>query len=120
MEANFDVSGKEFKIVFSMFGIEKYYYDGRLLLRRWSFKFKDRLRFEVGGCVVEIDVSMTYKSFSTQAFVNNELAVEELFPEFKTRVETSNPKTNNRSLLVNFVLWLVLSIVLLSLFQWFK
>lgn len=30
MESTFDVSGKKFRVVFSLLGFEKYYYDGQL------------------------------------------------------------------------------------------
>ena len=70
MESTFDVDGKAFKVEFSVFGFEKYYYDGNLLLKRWSCKFKDRLSFECGKRNVEIDISISSKNWSIQAFID--------------------------------------------------
>lgn len=120
MQASFDVDGKEFKVVFSFFGTEKFYYDGQLLLSRWSFKLNDRLSFDLGNSVVEINIMLSRKRWSTQAFVNNKLVVDELFPDVKSKLETPNNGMTSRSTLGNVVLWLVLAIGFMFLFQWLQ
>lgn len=119
MESIFEVKGKHFKVDFSILGFEKYYYDDELLLKRWSFKFKDRLTFECDGKIVEIDVSLSRKDWSIQAIVDGVVEVDELFPDFKARVDSNqnNPILTKTGLLKNFVLWLVLSAVFFTIFQ---
>ncbi|CAM4187928.1 hypothetical protein [Pseudoalteromonas byunsanensis] len=122
MEASFDVRGKEFKVVFSMFGSEKYYFDGELLKKRWNFKFNDRLVFETNEGKVEIVVSLSPKAWSTQAFLDNELVVEELFPEFKQKVENSKQTKgmSKSSMFKIAILWCALTVMFLLIFQWAK
>ncbi len=122
MEASFYVRGKEFKVDFSMFGSEKYYYDGELLRKRWSFKFNDRLIFDTAEGKIEISVSLSPKAWSIQAFLDNELIVEELFPEYKQKIEDRNNTKGMRksSMLKNATLWCVFTITFLLIFQWAK
>jgi len=122
MESTFDVNGREFKVEFSLLGHEKYSYDGRVLRKRWSFKFNDRLAFDIDGENIEIVVSLSRKSWSIQAYKNNELLVKELFPKIKQRLE----KRHNRKpmtkggMLKNVVLWSVITIVLLAVIERLK
>lgn len=122
MEASFDVRGKPFKVDFSMFGLEKYYFNGELLKKRWSFKFNDRLTFDTDGGKVEIVVSLSPKSWSTQAYLDNELVVEELFPEFKKKIEDGKKTKamSKSSMFKNAILWCVLTLAFLLIFQWAK
>ncbi|MFK3873977.1 hypothetical protein [Pseudoalteromonas rhizosphaerae] len=120
MESTFDVSGKKFRVVFSLLGFEKYYYDGQLLLSRWSFKFKDRLSFEVGNDVVEINVVLSHKSFSTQAIINGGLVVTELFPEFKAQLQAPRKGLDYKGMLTNLVMWFVIAFVFMLIFQWLQ
>ncbi|GAA0819424.1 hypothetical protein GCM10009111_23400 [Colwellia asteriadis] len=122
MEASFDVRGKEFKVDFSMLGSEKYYFNGELLKKRWNFKFNDRLVFDTDEGKIEIVVSLSPKSWSTQAFLDNELVVEELFPEFKQKIEDGK-KTKGMSksgMFKNAILWCALTVTFLLIFQWVK
>ncbi len=118
MQASFDVDGKEFKVVFSIFGTEKFYYGDQLLLSRWSFKLNDRLSFNLGNNVVEIHFMLSRKSWSTQAFVNKELVVDELFPDIKAKLETPHKGITSRSKVGNVVLWFFLAIGFMFFFQW--
>jgi hypothetical protein len=122
MEASFDVNGKEFKVDFSMLGSEKYYFNGVLLKKRRSFKFNDRLVFDTEEGKIEIAVSLSPKNWSTQAFINNELIVEELFPEFKQKIEDgkSSKGMGKSGMFKNVILWCILTIVFLMIFQWVK
>ncbi len=122
MESKFDVNGKIFKVDFSMLGCEKYFYNGNLLLKRWSFKLKDRLSFACDGSNVEIDVSLSKKEWSIRAFVDGVLVVEELFPEYKKKVEQarSNAGLTKVGMIKNFVLWLVLGTVFFTIIQSIK
>ena len=111
MEASFEVNGKEFKVDFSMLGSEKYYFNGVLLKKRRSYKFNDRLVFDTEEGEIEIAVSLSPKNWSTQAFFNNELIVEELFPEYKQKIEDGkNSKGIGKSgMFKNVILWCFLN-----------
>ncbi|WP_064608902.1 hypothetical protein [Photobacterium sp. J15] len=121
MDANFDVNGKEFRVSFSFLGFEKYYFDGKLLKKRWNIKRKDRLTFVVDGETVEIVVFISTKDISTQAYVNGQLVVEELFPEFKEKIALKNrSKPSNVSVMIKqFILWFILALIFMSVYQTF-
>ena len=122
MEASFDVKGKKFKIDFSMFSSEKYYFNGILLKKRRNFKFNDRLVFDTEEGKIEIAVALSPTNWSTQAFINNELIVEELFPEYKQKIEDGNNSKGigKSGLFKNAILWCVLTVAFLLIFQWVK
>lgn len=122
MDATFDVKGKEFKVDFSMLGFEKYYFDGRLLKKRWNFRFNDRIEFDTENGKIEIDVSLSSKSWSTKAFLDGKLLVEELFPEFKQKIEDrkKSKRMGFRGMVKNVILWCVLAIIFMSIFQYLK
>ena len=116
MEAIFDVNGKPFKVEFTALGSEKYYYDNQLLLKRRSLKTRGKVPFELDGNKVEIDVEISATNFEAKAYVNGELAVAELFPEIKQRL--ANRKQNaNSQFFVKLVVWVVLAVVFMLIFQ---
>ncbi|MEN0035476.1 MAG: hypothetical protein AAGC78_00355 [Cellvibrio sp.] len=122
MESKFDLNGKVFKVDFSMLGHEKYIFNGNVLLSRWSFKFKDRLSFDCDGDKVEIDVCLSRENWSIRAFVNGVVVKEELFPEFKSRIERA--KTNKGMtkffIMKNIILWLVMAVIFFAVFEAIK
>ena len=122
METSFDVRGKQFKVDFSMFGLEKYYFNGELLKKRWNFKFNDRLTFDTDVGKIEIVVSLSPKSWSTQAYLDNELVVEELFHEFKQKIEDGkkSKRMGKSGMFKNAILWCALTVTALLIFQWAK
>jgi hypothetical protein len=122
MEASFDVNGKKFEVDFSLFGAEKYYYDGTLLKKRRSFKFNDRLVFDTEEGKIEIVVSLSTENWSTQAFINDRLIVDELFPEIKKKIEDrkNSNGVSQLSMFKKVILWCVLTIVFIAIFQWAK
>ena len=116
MEAIFDVNGKPFKVEFTALGSEKYYYDNQLLLKRRSLKTRGKVPFELDGNKVEIDVEISAENFEAKAYVNGKLAVAELFPEIKQRL--ANRKQNAKSqYFVKLVVWVVLAVVFMFIFQ---
>jgi hypothetical protein len=122
MEASFDVNGKKFKVDFSLFGAEKYYYDGALLKKRTSFKSNDRLVFDTDEGKIEIVVSLSTKNWSTQAFINDRLIVDELFPEIKKKIEDrrNSNGVSQLSMFKKVILWCVLTVIFIAIFQWAK
>ena len=119
MESTFEVNGKNFRVDFSLFGFEKYYYDGNLLLKRWSFKFKDRVVFECDSKVVEIDVSVSMRDWSMRAIVDGVVEVEELFPAHRDRMygNRNNPPATQVSWLKLLVSWLAIAACCYAIFQ---
>lgn len=122
MESSFDVNGKEFKVNFSMLGLAKYYFTGVLLQKRRTLKFNDRVVFNTDEGKIEIAVSLSKNNWSTQAFLNNELIVEELFPEFKTKFQANRESkaTGGLGMLKKAILWCVLTVIFFLVFQWLK
>ncbi|MCJ8271562.1 MAG: hypothetical protein MJK04_19450 [Psychrosphaera sp.] len=90
MKAIFEVNEKEFQVVFSLLGFEQYYYDGILLKKRWSFKFKDRLCFDINGEIIEFVISLSTKDWSIKVLKNGDVIVDELFPEIKAKIAQSS------------------------------
>ena len=120
MHSEFLVGEKKFEVEFSKFGFEKYFYDGRLLKKRWSFKLEDTLPFEVDGRLVEIKVNLYPKTFSTQAFIDGSLAVEELLPDMKRQIKVrqSQAKKDKPKKLQLIGIWVVFVLLFLVYFQW--
>ena len=122
MNATFNLNGKEFKVELSFLGFEKYYYDGKLLKKRWSFKFNDSVLFEINGDTIEITVSVSLNHWSMQVLKNGELVVEELFPELKKRVteRKKQKRVGKLKAFKNMALWFILVFVLTLIFQSIK
>ncbi len=116
MEATFDVNGKPFKVEFTALGSEKYYHDNKLSLKRRTLKTRDVVPFELDGNKVEIDVEISAKSFETKAYINGELAIPELFPQLKERVEKRNQNTKSQ-FLAKLMLWIILAVAFTFIFQ---
>lgn len=108
MESAFDVRGKEFRVNFSQFGLEKYYFNGVLLKKRRTLKFNDHIVFDTDEGRIEIVVALSPSSWSTQVFLNNELIVSE--PLSKVFVELrSEPKITAGTLLPKSKKWMKLT-----------
>ncbi|MBT0588190.1 hypothetical protein [Alteromonas oceanisediminis] len=120
MDSEFLVGEKVFQVKFSKLGFERYYYDGKLLMRRWSFKFIDTVSFNVDGHAVDIKVNLYPKTFSTQAFVDGALIVEELLPDMKEQVEKGQQqlkKNKSKNIQLAFI-WVTFMALFLVYFQW--
>ena len=122
MESSFDVRGKEFRVNFSLFGLEKYYFNGVLLKKRRTLKFNDRVIFDTDEGRIEIVVALSPNNWSTKAFLNNELIVEELFPEVKNRIQSRRkPEAVGKlDMFKKAILWCVLVVIFFLVFQWLK
>ena len=122
MKSTLEVNGKAFEVAFSLFGNERYYYDGNLLFSRWSLKLNDRLNFNCEGRDVTISVAISTKKWSVQACIDGELAVEELFPEMKGKVEGNAPKKGCTKTYwaKTIILWFVVFFVMFAFFRFVK
>jgi len=92
MKTTVPIGNHEFGVEFTNYGIEKYYLDGQLIEKKWNFQFSGTREFKVGGDFVKIEVSVKPSIYFCRLYLNNQLHVEELFPEFKERIE----KAKNR------------------------
>ena len=119
MEATFDVNGKPFRVEFSVWGSEKYYYDNQLLLKRRSLNTAGKVPFQIDNNLVEINVVISTTNFEAKAYVNGNLKVAELFPELKERIEKRKQSSQSKNL-VRLVVWLVFAVLFAWIFQSLK
>lgn len=83
----FGPEGKhEFRIVSGYFGRERYYVDGALLDDRWSMSFNLVREFEWEGYRIRIEVKAGLKRLDVRAFVDGELAADDLFAEMNAKL----------------------------------
>lgn len=81
------IGSDEFSVKFSFFGREDYYLNGQLIRSLRTLRTSGRRKFEINGRELVIDLSSKMTDFHCKAFLDGELFVEEMFPEFKARHE---------------------------------
>ncbi|MDY6978067.1 MAG: hypothetical protein SVW51_18015 [Pseudomonadota bacterium] len=83
-------------------------------------KFKDTVSFNVDGKLVEIKVNLYPKNFSTQAFIDGGLVIEELMPEMKEKVQNGQDKLKkDKSKNLQLIgVWIIFMLMFLAYFQW--
>jgi len=116
MKSTFEVNGKEFKIVYSMLGRERYLYDGKVIRSGWSLKAKSIEVFDIAGDDLKIDNSASFKDFSSKAYVNGELIVEDLFPEVTNRYLNRNKRSWKKAL-TSMTISCAATILIISLYN---
>lgn len=124
MKSSFKVdSGKEYLVEVDLrwWGGEYYYVDGELVLKIMSPSFRGERMIEVGGRNVTISLVATTKEYGCSVLVDGEVLVCELFPEFKAKVykakESRERKGTTSYLIKNVTIWIVIAIILLSVFE---
>ena len=73
-------------------------------------------QFDVDDSSVEIELSVSTKKVISRAYVDGEIVVHDLFPQFSKYVSEEGAK-KRPSIFVTFGLWLALAIVMGFIFQ---
>ncbi len=101
----------EMTIVAGYLGRERYYVDGRLVRDHWSYNPRAIREFIVGKHQVRIVVTAGLRSFSSQAYVDGQLYVKELFPEYASLVSRW---WSGRGRALQIGLWLLVAAAVLT------
>lgn len=105
MDATFDVNGNEFRVELSRFGLMKYFYNGNMIKKSFTWKFKDKLVHCTKDSKIQIDVSIS----SIKVLKNDELFIADLLPEIRTKFKPFSFKRLSILLLsalsLNAILW---------------
>lgn len=95
----------EFTAECDLIGGERYFVDGILISKRWSLSPTGTREFEANGHRVRIVLRSSGKEVLSEAYVDGELKVNELFPQF-ARVQKGSWPAVARA-----ILWLLLAAV---------
>jgi len=114
-------SKHEMRVTFGLLGFEEYIADDKLLKRQRTFRTSGSESFLVGEHRVTITVAATQGSWSSKAFVDGKVCVDDLFPKFARRVQAKRYKpTGWRRFIVNFILWLLVGFGVSFVYSYFK
>jgi hypothetical protein len=95
----------EFRAECDMFGGERYFVDGALIEKRWSLGAGGSREFEVDGHRIRISLRATSKEIRSEAYVDGQLRVKELFPQLAQMRRGPWP------LVVRVIMWIVIASV---------
>lgn len=101
LERTIKIDEHELLVAFSYLGFEKYILDGVLIHRAWDFRFRGKRKLKVGDKELVIDLSVAPGDYYCRAYLDGELYIEELFPEFRERAKA------NRRLSIKDKMWLL-------------
>lgn len=78
------------EVDYRWWGRETYFVDGELLESKWNLSFVGIREFHIGDHKVRIEVSCGTKEYFTRVFVDDQVHLEELFPDFKVNAAKWN------------------------------
>jgi hypothetical protein len=99
------------EIRWSALGFEEYILDGVLVEKRWGFAFSGERNFMVDGAQIRISYQLGWRDFSSQAYINDVLYVEELFPDIAKKTNKARKKTSLRSFVISVIVWMIIGYV---------
>lgn len=111
-----------------LFGSEKYFVDGTLMLSLWSLGLGGLREFTFNGYKVQIRIRVGMTAVYGEAFVDGECVASDLFAEFNAKLPSlhfnSNPssdpnKKDGMSLVSKFGIWLALVLAVLVALKYF-
>ena len=122
MRARFTVkTDREHEVIVDLkwWGLEKYYVDGKLVLKKLAINYQGVREFKVGSDTVKIDLHATINKYHWKALLNNEIIVEDLFPDLTKRIEDNRQRNSNGkfALVKNLILWCLIAIIILSFYN---
>ena len=117
LEHTMIIGDDEFTAKYSYFGHEKYFLNGKLIRKHWNLRFTGQRTFDIGGHELVIDVSVKPYDYYCKAFLDGELYVEELFPEFKERFAQRAKPASPIKWIALTVTWVAIFLFLFALFQ---
>ena len=106
----------EFTVKYSYFGLEQYFLNGELIRKSWVFRWSGSRVFDIKGNRLVIEASVKPMNYYCKAFLNGELYVEELFPEFKDRIDRQRGLPTLMEV-VGFILAMSLIVAALALYR---
>lgn len=95
----------EFRAECDLIGGERYFVDGTLIGERWSLSAAGSRDFEVNGHRISIVLRSEAKTVLSEAYVDGELKVKELFPQIARMQKGPLP------MMVRAVVWLFIAVV---------
>jgi hypothetical protein len=118
----------KFSIEFGLFGSEKYFIDGNLILSQWSFRLSGVREFTFNGYKIQIRVWMTMTAAYGEALVDGECVASDLFAEFNAKLPKFLPDNSSSTRSKNdegmpfvskFGIWLALVLAILVALKYF-
>jgi hypothetical protein len=119
MQAKIQIEDNEFTVHYSYLGFEKYYLNGELVRKGWNFQFRGTREFTVGEHQLKIDVCVLPNSYHCKAYLDDDLYVEELFPEFRDRFIKAKAKRKSSPTKMVF-LTIIWAAICFTMFQYFQ
>ena len=82
IESIINLGTKKFKIIFTFTSREKYYLDDELLAEYKDKPARAKRTFDIDGDKYSVNYDITNDNYYCQLFKNNELLVDDVFPEW--------------------------------------
>ncbi len=120
MKSSVLVGKRNIDLKFSYFGLERYYVDGKLIDKRWNFKASGNREFLVDSDIVRVDINMLPSKYSCKLYVNNELHIEDLFPELRKKIERIKSDGVTPHWFKSLVIMLIIAAILLTIISYLR
>lgn len=114
MEATFPLDKQTMKVIFTWYGVEKYYLDNNLIDKKWNLSFRGTRALKVGEHSIEIKVSIKPKEYYCKVYKNGELYIEELFPELSQKFKNRKKEGFRWGIFFKSLsIWLVIALAMI-------
>ena len=87
--------------------------NGKLIKKYWNLHFSGQRKFDINDHELVIDVSVKPKDYYCKAFLDGQLYIEELFHDFKARIEQGVKPASPIKRVVFILVW---AAIFLSIF----
>jgi hypothetical protein len=108
---------KLMEVNLSWWGREQYILDGVVLLQQWTPSFSSARQFTVGTRLLRIEVTTGLHDYCARAFLDGELYIDELFPEYRAMLESLKRQSSWRSAIVPGIIGGALAAVIAALWR---
>ncbi|MGX9415711.1 hypothetical protein ACWU4D_00025 [Vibrio sp. WJH972] len=119
MKTKFEVKGKIFEIEYSIFGHERYLYDGEVIRTGWSIKTQATEIFDIGDDEIKIENKVSFSEPNCRAYFNGELIVDDLFPELTKKLQNRKKNSLKKTLAI-MAFSCVLTMFLISIYNTYR
>lgn len=108
-------------ISWSPFGLEKYFLDGKLIEKRWSWSFSGTREFVVDNARLRIEFRLSFREYFSRVYVNDALHIEELFPEVAARFAAARSRAiTPRTLFTRMAVWMAIGFIAMFSYRTFE
>ena len=112
---------RHMEVYWSALGFERYVLDGRVLLKCWSFSFSGERTFAVDGKQLRIAHHLSWKEFHSPVYLDDQLIVEELFPDLTQQIQKARTKRWSwRSFAISVAVWMVIGFVAMYVYDYYR